>query len=162
MAVGAAILSVAALLGLNAVLQKVPAAYIGLKIVGGIYLLYLAYKTWRGASEPIRIAEGPNFSTTGLLRHSWLAAITMLSNPKAAVQYGVIFAAMLPQSPSLALTAALPPSVFALEASWYLVVAFVLSAPRSRGAYLRSKAVIDRIAGVVLASLGLKLLLSSR
>jgi threonine/homoserine/homoserine lactone efflux protein len=162
MAVGAAILSLAALLGLNVVLQKVPAAYIGLKIVGGIYLLYLAYKTWRGASEPIRIAESSDLSATGLLRHFWLAAITMLSNPKAAVQYGVIFAAMLPGSPSLALTAALPPSVFALEASWYLVVAFALSAPTSRGAYLRSKAVIDRIAGVVLASLGLKLLLSSR
>ncbi|OIQ76167.1 hypothetical protein GALL_421560 [mine drainage metagenome] len=68
----------------------------------------------------------------------------MLSNPKAAVQYGVIFAAMLPQSPSQALTLLLPPAVFLLEVSWYLFVAVGLSSTRPRDAYLKAKAAIDR------------------
>lgn len=162
MATGATVLSVAALLGLSAVLHQIPTAYLGLKVLGGIYLLYLAYRTWRGASRSIHIAGGAGPTADGHVLHFWLAAVTMLSNPKAAVQYGVIFAAMLPESPSLALTAALPPSVFALEASWYLVAAFALSAPKPRGTYLKAKAAIDRTAGVVLGFLGIKLLLSPK
>lgn len=162
MAAGATALSVAALLGLHTVLRQIPAAYLGLKVVGGIYLLYLAYKTWRGASMPICLAEDSGPTASNLPRHFWLAAATMLSNPKAAVQYGVIFAAMLPQSPSPALTAVLPLSVFTLEATWYLFVAFSLSAPKPRGTYLKAKATIDRTAGAVLGFLGIRVLLSSK
>jgi len=162
MASGAIVLAVAALLGLNALLHQIPTAYLVLKIFGGIYLLYIAYKTWRGAAIPVRIAGDNNAIPNSLPRHFWLAAITMLSNPKAAVQYGVIFAAMLPQSPSLALTVALPLSVFVLEASWYLIVALALSAPKPRDTYIKAKTAIDRTVGAVLGLLGVKLLLSSK
>ena len=162
MAAGAATLSIAALLGLNAVLRQVPVAYFVLKLLGGIYLLYLAYKTWRGASLPIQITEQSDPVAQSLFRHFWLAAVTMLSNPKAAVQYGVIFAAMLPKSPSSTLSVALPLSVFTLEASWYLVVAFALSASKLRCTYLKAKVTIDRTAGAILSFLGMKLLLSSK
>jgi threonine/homoserine/homoserine lactone efflux protein len=133
MATGAIVLAVAALLGLNALLHQIPSAYLALKVIGGIYLLYLAYETWRGASTPISIGKNTDASPQSLLRHFWLATATMLSNPKAAVQYGVIFAAMLPPSPSLALTVALPIGVFTLEAFWYLVVAFALSSTKGCG-----------------------------
>lgn len=162
MATGAVVLAIAALLGLNALLHQIPWAYLVLKVIGGIYLLYLAYKTWFGASTPIRVDENADVSPKGCLRHFWLATATMLSNPKAAVQYGVIFAAMLPPSPSLPLTAALPVGVFALEASWYLVVAFALSASKPRDAYIKTKFAMDRTAGVILGLLGIKLLLSSK
>ena len=162
MATGAVLLAFAALLGLSALLHQIPSAYLALKFIGGIYLFYLAYKTWRGASTPISIGANADASPKSLLRHFWLAAATMLSNPKAAVQYGGIFAAMLPPSPSLPLTAALPVGVFTLEASWYLVVAFALSAAKPRDAYVRTKFAIDRTVGVVLGVLGIKLLLSSK
>lgn len=162
MAAGATLLAVAALLGLNALLHQIPSAYLALKLIGGFYLLYLAYQTWCGASTPIRMGNCTDASPQSLLRHFGLAAATMLSNPKAAVQYGVIFAAMLPAAPSQALTAALPVGVFMLEAAWYLVVALALSATKPREAYIRTKSTIDRTVGVVLSVLGVKLLLSSR
>lgn len=162
MASGAIVLAVVALLGLNALLHRIPTAYLVLKVFGGIYLFYLACKTWREAAMPIRFAEDAGPTPSSLPRHFWFAVIVMLSNPKAAVQYGVIFAAMLPKSPSLALTVALPLSVFVLEASWYLVVAFALSAPKPRDTYIKAKATIDRTAGAILGVLGVKVLLSSR
>jgi threonine/homoserine/homoserine lactone efflux protein len=162
MASGAIVLAIAALLGLNALLHQIPSAYLALKLIGGIYLLYLAYKTWRGASTPVSIGKNVGASPQSLLHHFWLAAATMLSNPKAAVQYGVIFAAMLPTSPSLALMMTLPVGVFMLEASWYLVVAFALSASKPRDAYIKTKSTIDRTVGVVLGILGFKLLLSTK
>ncbi len=162
MGVGAAVLALAALLGLNMLLQQIPGAYLALKVSGGLYLVWLAWKTWRGARLPIRVADTAAVLPASRLRHFGLAAATMLSNPKAAVQYGVIFAAMLPRDPSAALMLVLPASVFALEAGWYTLVALALSAPRPRAAYLRAKTGIDRVAGALLAALGIKLLFASR
>jgi len=162
MASGASLLATATLLGLSALFRQIPGAYVALKIIGGTYLLYLAYQTWRGAGRPVldeRQAVAPG---AGLARHFGLALGTMVGNPKAAVQYGVIFAAMLPRSPSTAVTVALPIAVYALEASWYIVVALALSAPATRSVYLRAKLAVDRVAGAVLAALGIKLLLSTR
>lgn len=161
MASGATIWSLAALLGLHALFVHIPAVYLGMKIVGGLYLVFLAVKTWRGAATPIEVDVAVGQSSAGRLRHFWLAAVTMLSNPKAAVQYGVLFAAMIPSAPSASLLVVLPVAVFVLEATWYLVVALVLSAPRPRNAYLRMKTHIDRTVGVMLGLLGVRLVLSS-
>ena len=161
MAVGACALCIAALLGLHAVLQQVPLAYWGLKLVGGAYLLYLGYQIWRGAKTPLVLSTAGQTTAADGMRHFLIGAGTMLSNPKAAVVYGVIFAALLPQHPSPALSLALPPSVFVLEGSWYLLVALVLSSARPRQKYLQAKTAIDRATGVVMGLLGVKLLLSS-
>ena len=42
-----------ALLGLGVVFELFPMVYIAAKVLGGAYLLYLAYKMWRNASAPI-------------------------------------------------------------------------------------------------------------
>lgn len=162
MACGATVLCVAALLGLHALLSQIPELYLALKLFGGAYLLYLAFKLWRGAGAPLANPTQDVQEEPGLLRHFFLAVGTMLSNPKAAVQYGVIFAAMLPQSPSRQLILALPPAVFLLEVSWYTFVAFGLSSARPRNSYLKAKASIDRVVGLVLAGLGVRLLMSTR
>lgn len=161
MAAGACLLSVVAVLGLHALLQQVPLAYWGLKLVGGVYLLYLGFKIWQGAKTPLVLADTGPLTRAGGLRHFLVGAGTMVSNPKAAVVYGVIFAALLPHTPSLALSLALPPSVFVLEGSWYVLVALALSSARPRQTYLRAKTAIDRMTGAVLGLLGVKLLLSS-
>lgn len=162
MAAGASVLASAALLGLHALFEQIPGAYIALKFVGAAYLFYLAFQTWRGAGRPVLVPGPADFQTGGLAHHFLMALATMLSNPKAAVQYGVIFSAMLPATPTPAVAVALPIAVFALEASWYAVVALALSAPGTRIAYLRTKAIVDRVAGALLAALGVKLLAATR
>lgn len=162
MATGATLLCTAALLGLHALFQQIPEIYLVLKIGGGVYLLVLARRIWRGAATPLVVGPPRETHAPGLMRQFTLAAGTMLSNPKAAVQYGVIFAAVLPQEPSQALLLALPPAVFCLEAGWYAVVAYGLSSARPRSVYLRAKAGLDRAVGAVLVALGIKLLLSAR
>lgn len=159
---GATVLSIVALVGLHAILQRVPVAYTVLKLAGGVYLLHLAYKVWRGADTAIQFAEQHEQRSAGIFRHFALGAATMMSNPKAAVQYGVIFSAMLPSAPSVGLMLAIPPCVLMLELTWYLIVAFALSAQRPRNTHLRGKAAIDRIAGAILGVLGIRLLIASK
>jgi threonine/homoserine/homoserine lactone efflux protein len=163
MGIGGVIFSVLVVLGLHAALNTVPQLYAVLKVAGGIYLLYLGIRIWRGAKEPLAIAD-PVEHVTSSLGNSFLIALgTQISNPKAAVFYGSIFAALLPQDlPLLIATVLLPALVFLVEAGWYAIVALALSSASPRAAYLRFKTLVDRTAGTVLGILGLKLVASAR
>jgi threonine/homoserine/homoserine lactone efflux protein len=161
MGVGGVILGGLALLGLRTLLMHAGWLYLGLKVVGGVYLLYLGIRLWRGANEPIAVADTGERASA---RPGWSFAIalaTQLSNPKAAVIYGSIFAALLPAHPPLWMCLALPPLILLVEAGWYLVVALAFSSARPRAAYLRSKRWVDRLAGSVMGALGVRLILDT-
>jgi len=149
-----------ALAGLYTVLAHIAWLYATLKIAGGVYLLYIASRIWRGAGQPVamyRMAAAG--SRPG--RSFWIGLTTQLSNPKTAIAYGGIFVALLPQHPPLWCYFVLPPLVFAIEASWYTVVALCFSSQRPRDLYLRAKRWIDRTAAGAITALGLRLILTA-
>lgn len=162
MGLGGAVFAIAALLGLHAVLLAIPAVYIGLKLLGGLYLCYLGYRIFSSAKNPL-VVEGlgakQRSSITGAF---WLGFTTQISNPKTAIVYASVFAAFLPGTFSVTFALALLGVVFAIEAGWYALVAVLLSSARPRGAYLSGKTWIDRTAGVIMSGLGLKLLTSAK
>ncbi|MFB9487460.1 LysE family translocator, partial [Nonomuraea dietziae] len=88
-------------------------------------------------------------------------AVVQLSNPKAAIVYASVFAALLPSSPPVWLYIALPLSIFVVEAGWYSLVSLGLSHSRIRVLYARGKKWVDRAASAFLAALGLRLLLTA-
>lgn len=147
-----------ALLGLVALLTQVEWLYLGLKLVGGAYLLYLAYLIWRGAAEPLHMERAQPGTGHGVMRAFVIGLVTQLSNPKTAVVYASIFAALLPAQPPLWMTLLLPPLIFAVEFGWYCIVAVVFSAAKPRAVYLRSKRWIDRLASGVMGFLGARLI----
>lgn len=158
MGVGAVTLATLALLGVRALLVNVDWAYATFKIVGGLYLFYLAYGLWRGAKAPIAVTDDGVRGRSGLARSFGLALATQLSNPKAVVVIGSIFAALLPTHVPAWMYAAIPPIIMTTETTWYTIVALVVSSERPRAAYARSKAWIDRLAGTVMGGLGLRLI----
>ena len=161
MGVGGVVFAGLALFGLTAVLGRVGGLYLGLKLAGGLYLLYLGWRIWRGASRALEITDAAAVAPQGPGTSFLLGLATQLSNPKTALVYASIFAALLPAHPPAWLVAALLPLLFMLEAGWYSLVALSLSSTRPRGAYLRAKTVIDRCAGAVMGLLGARLLLDS-
>ena len=161
--IGGVMYTVAALAGLQAVFAAVPSLYLVLKLVGGAYLVYLGYRIWRGASEPLELPENPSGQPDQNTRRAFLVGLgTQLSNPKAAVFYASIFAAFQFQDFSLLLNLCIISAIFMIEFGWYLLVATVLSSTQPRAAYLRYKAWIDRSAGSVMAILGVRLIISAR
>ncbi|ARN22869.1 LysE family translocator [Piscinibacter gummiphilus] len=161
MGVGGVLFAIAALLGLNGLLQAVPSLYVALKVAGGAYLAYLGWRIWRGAGTALSMfAEGPVAGVSW--RRSFLYGLsTQVSNPKTAIVYASVFAAFMPVAPTLGFDLAVCASVFAIEAGWYGIVAVVLSSARPRGVYLRAKSAIDRLAGGVMVLLGLRLVTSA-
>ncbi|MDE1182212.1 LysE family transporter [Paraburkholderia sp.] len=162
MGVGGVFFSAVALLGLYTLLATVGWLYAGLKIAGGFYLLYLASRIWRGAAAPLAFASVDARSPGNPLRSFWIGLSTQLSNPKTAIAYGSIFAALLPHSPPTWCYFALPPAVFAIEAGWYTVVALCFSSKRPRDLYLKSKKWVDRVAATAIGALGLRLIWTAR
>jgi len=161
MGIGGVIFCTLALLGLHAVLASVPWLYAALKLFGGLYLVYLGVRIWRGAREPVVVLEAAGVVNRGIGRSFVFALATQLSNPKTAVVYASIFAALLPAEPPLWVSAVLPPAIFLIEAGWYALVAVAFSAGRPRAAYLRSKLWIDRAAGAVMGALGVRLVVEA-
>ena len=93
---GAAVFGLLAVLGLQAFLLAVPSAYLALKICGGIYLLWLAFKIIKHAKEPID-ADIEVSSKMTLRRAFVTGLVTQLSNPKIAIVLASIFTALLPK-----------------------------------------------------------------
>lgn len=149
------------LLGVQTILAQAEFLYMAMKIAGGLYLLWLAISLWRTASSQIIISSQPHEHSRSLGRSFLLAAATQMSNPKAAIVYGSIFAAFLPAQVPFWTFAVLLPAIFLVEASWYTVVAVIFSADRPRRAYLRFKGWFDRTAGVVMGALGVRLLIGA-
>jgi len=158
MGVGGVVYGGLGLFGLQTMLAQAHWLYLALKVAGGLYLLWLAIQLWRYAKEPITVQPSGVERAPSARRSFTLAAITQLSNPKAAIVYGSIFAVFLPAHPPLWTFAVLLPSIFVIEAGWYALVALVFSSDKPRAAYLRSKHWFDRAAGAVMGALGLRLI----
>ncbi|MCV2348774.1 LysE family translocator [Paucibacter sp. Y2R2-4] len=160
MGCGAVLFASAALLGLQAVFLAVPALFIGLKVLGGLYLCYLGYRIFSGANEPLQVNGKSSSQKLSLRRHFLLGLTTQVSNPKTAIVYASVFAAFLPSNYSAPFALALLCTIFVVEAGWYAIVAILLSSSGPRRVYLRGKVWVDRTAGAVMVGLGLKLISS--
>lgn len=81
-----------------------------------------------------------------------------LSNPKTAIVIGSIVVAFLPRD--------IPPFTpwllallgFVTDVGWYAAVVVLFSRPKAQQTYLKLKTGIDRVAGVALGVLGVKVL----
>jgi threonine/homoserine/homoserine lactone efflux protein len=94
MSTGLAVHSVAAALGLGALIQAAPQVLDGVRIAGAAFLLYLAYLTWRASrQEPGEPDEVPQLPRRTLRRTYVMATLTNLANPKVIL----FFLAFVPQ-----------------------------------------------------------------
>ncbi len=155
---GAVLWAGAAMAGLAILFELVPALFIGLKIVGALFLFWIAFQMWKHAKEPLpQSTDAAPRSALSAIRYGFL---TFASNPKPAIFFGAVFVGLVPHDTPLPWRLAILAAVFANETLWYIVVARVFSMPRARNAYLRLKAGVDRTFGGLLVLLGLKVALT--
>ena len=82
--------SLLAAVGVSALLASSPTLFLAILYGGAAYLLYLAWKAWRGARQPLAMEEQPKASLARVfLQGAW----TNLLNPKVAL----FILAFLPQ-----------------------------------------------------------------
>jgi threonine/homoserine/homoserine lactone efflux protein len=88
MSTGLAVHSVAAALGLGALIQAAPQVLNGVRVAGAAFLLYLAYLTWRASRQEFGTPEdAPQLPRRTLRRTYLMATLTNLANPKVILFY---------------------------------------------------------------------------
>jgi threonine/homoserine/homoserine lactone efflux protein len=154
---GALVWAVAALFGLSVLFQAAPALLWGFKILGGLFLCWIAWQMWAHATEPLDL----NHDDGRPPRTAWsafrLGLTTQLANPKPAVFFGAVFVGTVPPGTSPFMIGLLLCAVFLNELFCATVVARAFSFDRPRAAYARLKTTIDRSFGGILALLGVKI-----
>lgn len=155
-AIGGCFWALAALLGLSVLFEIAPGLLLGLKIVGGLFLLWLGIKMWRHAPDPL-----PEVALDVAARRApsavRLGFLTQLANPKTAVFFGAVFVSTVPAHASWGVIGLLLAMVFVNETLAISAFARAFSLGPMRRAYARLKTVIDRSFGGILALLGIKI-----
>ncbi|SEK86319.1 LysE family translocator [Pacificibacter marinus] len=153
---GALIWAMAALFGLAIVFEVMPKAYLGFKIAGGLFLIWIGYKTIRHAPDPMPQASALD-TPRSMISALRLGLMTQLANPKPAIFFGAVFAGLIPPDTPMTLRALLLFFVFFNESMWYLFVAAVFSRKKARDMYTRAKLWTDRALGGMIVLFGLKI-----
>jgi len=148
----AALWTLAALLGLEALFKIFPWAYTAAKVGGALYLLYVAFKMWTGARQSVRPATTP---TTHAFRQGLM--INLL-NPKSVLFAAAVLIVIFPAGMSPLENAVIVVNHLLVELVCYSGLACVMSTPAISGRYLRAKVYIDRIAAGILGLLGIRLI----
>jgi len=154
LAMMASCLTLAALLGLEAVFALFPWAYSALKLLGAGYLIWIAVQTWRAAHAPLAERD------IQLGRAFWGGVLVNLGNPKSVLFAASVLVVIFPQHMAPGHIALIVANHFLLEILFYTMLAMALSTPAVSARYLRTKPVFDRIAAGLLGLLGLRLLLN--
>ena len=144
-----------ALSGLAMLFQIAPTLLWAFKIIGGLYLVWMAIGMWRHAAEPLpEVTDAPPRSAASAFR---LGLMTQLSNPKPAVLLSAVFIGTVPPTTPGWVLVALLTWLFTVETGWNTLVARVFSFDRTRRAYTGAKPMIDRCFGGLLGLLGIKI-----
>ena len=129
--------------------------FVALKIAGGLYLLWLAFKALRSAFSSVeqakaRVTEGGNYWLQGLAIH--------LTNPKAVLAWVAILAIGVQQGAPAWHSIAMFGSCAVLGVIVFLGYALVFSTQRAQAVYNKARRGFDLLFGAVFGAAGLMLI----
>lgn len=145
--------------GVGQVIRAIPAFEIALRVIGGLYLLWLGFKIFRASMANAREANQLRAvpSDRQLLLTGFL---TNFTNPKSIAWYTSIFAATGAFSLPVPLQVAAVIGMPAISAIWYVIFGIMLTSGPARTGFARIRKWIDRFTALVLVAFGLRLLIS--
>jgi amino acid exporter len=147
--------------GLSALLASYASALLAIKIFGGVYLLYLAYKSFKSAASDHYIAAlavtGKPRSASGYFKRGYIVQMT---NPKAALSWIAIISLGLQEGAPWWVAAAIVVGTFILSIGIHALYAIAFSTPAMVRLYGKSRRAIQGVLGTFFAFAGLRLLTS--
>lgn len=157
---GAGVWATASLLGLGVVFIHLPWFYDTIRLVGGLYLMFIGLKIIRAAFYFSLSSFTANQLPVSKYAAFCRGLLTSFSNPKTAAFFGSLFVAMIPpQAPVWVYVVTIVLIVF-VSVIWYSMVAFFFSIEKVQFVYHKSKKFLDGITGSILLFLGARLAFS--
>ncbi|MEZ7198552.1 LysE family translocator [Pseudodesulfovibrio karagichevae] len=159
-ATGSVTWAASAMVGLHALFLAFAWLYGAVKILGGLYLLYVGVTVIRSALAGE--ARGPEAADPGRSGGYRIGLLTNLSNPKSAAFFGSMFLTLLPPQLSPVQAVATLALVFAISLSWYSLVAVGFSLGFMHRAYQRIRRPLSACIGSLMLFFGMRLIFAEK
>lgn len=153
-ATGALFLASAAALGLGLLLAGAGGLDRVLRVVCGLYLLYLGVAMWRGARHPMAGSQAGSVTRSAVVFRRGL--FTNITNPKAAVFFGSVLTGLLPPATPVWVRVAAVLICVLNSTAWHVLLAYAFSTGTVHRIYGRAKPTLDRVAGTLMGALGVR------
>ncbi|MGG7518284.1 LysE family translocator [Allorhizobium undicola] len=154
--------ALAAAMGLSALLMQYGQILEVLKIVGGLYMLYLAYKASRSLFAGASSADLPQAAPQASLRQLFLKGYAIhLTNPKAIFGWVATISLGLPEGSSPATVALIVGGCLATGFTIFSAYALLFSTARAARLYTSAKRPMDAAMALIFGAAGFKMLASA-
>ncbi|RKF14685.1 LysE family translocator [Roseovarius spongiae] len=156
---GSAFWGIAAGAGMSAVMMAHAWAFEAIRLAGAAYLLWLAFKALRRAVHPPSAA--PVHTAPGL-RRLWLrGALIHVTNPKAVLAWGAVYAIALPPAAAPLAVWKLFALLLAVSGAIFFGYGLLFSTPRIARGYLRLRRGFEGAFALLFGAAGLMILTTS-
>ncbi|MEM6307337.1 MAG: LysE family translocator [Pseudomonadota bacterium] len=135
---GSATWGIAAALGVSAIMLANVWLFEMIRYAGAIYLLWLAYKSFKSALSAKPPQSGRSIAG-GVHRVFWKGALIHLTNPKAILSWGAVYAIVLPVGAPISATLATFAFLYGGSVLVFVGYAFLFSTPVLVTAYTRAR-----------------------
>ena len=143
--------------GIGAVMQLIDGQIVAIKVVGGLFMIWLGAHTWRSAAVGVEAEpdQGP-----GMVRDFVSTFVITITNPGTILGVAGVFAALGPSGrPGGTQSSLLVAGIFCGSTLWWLILSAVASAARSRFTPERMR-LFNHLSGAMLVAFGAAALLS--
>ncbi len=151
--IGSGVWVMLSMFGVGVLLLEAGTVYRALRWCGAAYLIYVGIRMLRAGITPLDQQRPPQAARAPLLA----GLLTTLSNPKSAVFWTSVFVVLVPAHAPAWFYAAVVVLIVVQSFAWYAFVALALSTSFARRHFLRFAQWLDRLAGVIMIGLGLRL-----
>jgi len=162
-ATGSLLWAILAAVGLSALLSTYASALIFIKLFGGAYLLWLAFKAFKAAASSgdlqAKELEGGKRSKFGYAMRGFIIQMT---NPKAALAWVAIISLGLAQDAPIWVAGIIIGGTFILSIAMHVTYAVAFSTPIMIRAYSKARRYIQATLGAFFTFAGIKLLTDER
>jgi len=139
--------------GLAVLITRSPTLFLGLQLAGAAYLLYLGIKSLQSTGAGEAQAEADSNASAGSAALSGF--LVAFLNPKLAIFMLALFAQFLRPEAGIAEKLLMALTVGLTDATWYVLMAAMVSHPAIYQRLRERSALIDRVFGVLLLLLAL-------
>ncbi|OZC35041.1 lysine transporter LysE [Marinobacter vinifirmus] len=148
------------LLGIGLIIQQSVMLFTVLKVVGAVYLLYIAWHCLRARPGGVHVDAAEKTLQTGMAAFR-LGFLTNALNPKATLFFVSLFSVVINPGTPIVLQAGYGLYMALATGLWFAMVAVFFTHPRVRRGFNRFGHWLDRAMGGILVLLAGQLLLST-
>ncbi len=154
-AAGAFAWSVIAVSGIAVIFEVVPELYVGLRLVGAAYLIYLGVNAFLAARRGGVFKLEPDTTSPATTAPFRTAFLVMMTNPKAVLFFGSILTAFIPPDGPRWLMAVIVVQIGMSAAVLNVFAALFFSSPPVMRGFQRASFVMSVLFGLLFCGLGL-------